>query len=381
MGTITGLGFSPDGSTLYSASEDQGVLAWDVGGERRLIPRVADLNLEPVLGRQVAVSPDGDAVAYIEPTGSGADSTRTIRFFDVDTGRLGAPVVVGPGSSRPAWRAPDFEHVALADEEGYVRVWDWRTGAVVAERQLIAGPLAALDFTSDGSRLVIGEGSAGPSVTLGGLHQVDAETLQPVRSTLPLDYVVQDVAINADGHTAIVLYQGVRMASMDLATGQVAYEKFLGFGSRSAELSPDGNTVVVVCENGAVAVIDAETGEWIQQPWVSRDHNAGYAAYAPDGVSFATFGPYETIALWDGADGLPIGTIGRVTQAREMAAGFLRDGHTLLIATFDGRVYTWDNRIEQWIDHACRLAGRNLTADEWRDAFDDRPYRETCSSR
>ena len=31
-------------------------------------------------------------------------------------------------------------------------------------------------------------------------------------------------------------------------------------------------------------------------------------------------------------------------------------------------------------NEACRVAGRNLTETEWRDAFGDRPYRETCAT-
>ena len=32
-----------------------------------------------------------------------------------------------------------------------------------------------------------------------------------------------------------------------------------------------------------------------------------------------------------------------------------------------------------WIAHACRVAGRDLTADEWRDTFADQAPRKTCS--
>jgi hypothetical protein len=30
------------------------------------------------------------------------------------------------------------------------------------------------------------------------------------------------------------------------------------------------------------------------------------------------------------------------------------------------------------MDHACAIAGRNFSRDEWRDVFPDRPYRRTC---
>ena len=61
-----------------------------------------------------------------------------------------------------------------------------------------------------------------------------------------------------------------------------------------------------------------------------------------------------------------------------MGPTFLADGHTVLIASSAGGVYTLDTRLEHWIEVACAIAGRNLTEDEWSDAFDDRPYRETC---
>ena len=31
-----------------------------------------------------------------------------------------------------------------------------------------------------------------------------------------------------------------------------------------------------------------------------------------------------------------------------------------------------------WQAHACAVAGRNFTGDEWAAAFPDRAYRETC---
>ena len=43
-----------------------------------------------------------------------------------------------------------------------------------------------------------------------------------------------------------------------------------------------------------------------------------------------------------------------------------------------GQVYAWDTSLEHAVDVACRAAGRDLTRDEWAQAFPDRPYRAVC---
>jgi hypothetical protein len=51
----------------------------------------------------------------------------------------------------------------------------------------------------------------------------------------------------------------------------------------------------------------------------------------------------------------------------------------VLITSYDDAIYTWDTRVEHAIEFACQGAGRELTMDEWRENFPDRPYRKTCS--
>ena len=50
----------------------------------------------------------------------------------------------------------------------------------------------------------------------------------------------------------------------------------------------------------------------------------------------------------------------------------------VIVVSNDGDVYEWNLGVEKWIDAASAIAGRNLDELEWREAFPDRPYRETC---
>jgi hypothetical protein len=63
-----------------------------------------------------------------------------------------------------------------------------------------------------------------------------------------------------------------------------------------------------------------------------------------------------------------------------VAPEYLPDGHTVLISSFDGTVATWNTDPKSWAAFACSTAGRNLTPDEWTNAFGTRPYHQTCPS-
>jgi hypothetical protein len=56
----------------------------------------------------------------------------------------------------------------------------------------------------------------------------------------------------------------------------------------------------------------------------------------------------------------------------------LADSRTVVIPSLDGQVYRWDLRPRTWLTVACRIAGRDLTHAEWRAAFGNREFRNTC---
>ena len=87
------------------------------------------------------------------------------------------------------------------------------------------------------------------------------------------------------------------------------------------------------------------------------------------------------MGLWDGRTGAPLATVLSARPGVMPDPRFLPDGHTVLISSVDGAVSTWDTSTERAIEFACQVAGRNLTKDEWRDAFGSRSYRETCPVR
>jgi WD40 repeat protein len=126
-----------------------------------------------------------------------------------------------------------------------------------------------------------------------------------------------------------------------------------------------------------VLLFDTETGEVVQPPIDVHEGFVQYVAWSTDGARYASSGLDGSVALFDGTTGAHLGSV--TTPSRAMVGSeFLPDGHRLLIASNDQGIYLWDTRVDAALAVACRMAGRDLTAEEWGESFGDRPYEPTC---
>ena len=247
-GSVRGLDFGLGDDTLYSVSSGRELIVWDLDGGRQSIPLIANAGAEEI---EFAVpAPDGEAVAFLSWNSPAPSVWRSeVRFFDVEAGRLGERVATGNGHWGPTWRPPDSEQFATADVDGVVHVWDWRTGAVVAERNVAAAPITDASYTVDGSALLASDET-------GMVHQLDADTLEPLAPPLDVGRAVSGFALSSDGRRAVVIAGGTAYASLDLVAGRVDDVRDLGIQVGWAEMSPDGRRLAVGSEAGEVGIVD-----------------------------------------------------------------------------------------------------------------------------
>ena len=98
---------------------------------------------------------------------------------------------------------------------------------------------------------------------------------------------------------------------------------------------------------------------------------------SPDGSRLAGIGgDGSLLLLWN------LGTRQQISpplQAGQLRGppGYLGDGQQLVTSGAAG-LMSWDLRPESWRTIACRLAGRNLTDEEWSTFLPGEPYRMTC---
>jgi len=82
--------------------------------------------------------------------------------------------------------------------------------------------------------------------------------------------------------------------------------------------------------------------------------------------------------LWDTTTGVQFGATFPGVDNVWNAAQFTPDGSKLVVVFANGKAVVWPARWQDWAAHACDIAGRDLTAAEWRQSLPGRPYQRVC---
>ena len=322
----------------------------------------------------VGPSPGGDFIAY--------PNDNHLTFLDVRADTVGEPLPRGRGFHRGGgtWH-PDGVYFALATG-GRIRVWNARTNEEVVHGG--RGPdISSIAFNMDGSRLVTGELS-------GRVTMLDPSTLEPIGRPVMLDDSVSRVAAGPDDHTVVALTGDLdasefwvstnpRWAVVDLESGTVLDRGELGIDGYAVAFSPDGRHVAVGGRDGEVLVLDLRAGEPVRRPVVGHDDVVLSVTYSADGKRLLTSGPDSRVGLWDAETGRLLARV--VVPTRYTVPAFRTEEDSVLIAPLSGGpVLEWDTRVEDTVDFACAVAGRDLTEAEWTEQFGDRPYQQVCPS-
>jgi DNA-binding SARP family transcriptional activator/WD40 repeat protein len=389
LGGASNVTFSPDDETLYTTGE-RGLFTWDLTGRGGYIPQTTRLEVPQwsqanVGSTQLLPSPRGDVVAFhllaAPPLGLfkllGVEGDRPVDVDFPTTASLRGLT----------WR-PDGLRIAGLGDDGVLRVWDATSGELLKDDHLdieFEFTAPALEYVGDGTRLLISDPSKGV------LYTVDAETLDKGEAPETELGELQIVASEAspDKRTAIALtsdiprtpFDGkeVRAWSLvDLRFGGVTHSGKLAGNASVAGFSPDGGRVAVMA--GGLAIIDVASGRvrTAIPTGLAPQGNADFVNFSPDGSLVVSSDSTGHVSVWSGSTAEHLGSVrpGRLPSV----ASFLADGHTVQIVSEDGAVHTWDTRLNHAIKTACDIVRRNLTTEEWSEAFGKAPYRETCIS-
>jgi RNA polymerase sigma factor (sigma-70 family) len=250
----TALAFAPDGKTLYSAGQDEKVIAWNphTGEELR---RIGKNLMRP---EALAVSPDGKTLAV-------SVFFEAIRLIDANNGQ---------------------DRLPSAGHESYILY-----SAVSGDGRTVA--------TGDPYNVFVWDSNSGRE--LYRLESEQAMSLQgPVESGK--SFLTMDLHLPNKAQT-------LTLRVRDFQTGKVRRQKewHLEKGERFSYVSvaPDGRTLAVPGRNGAAAMlVDLESGKEIRAiGTVAPGDTVQGPHFLPDGRTLAVRGPGSRIRLWDIQDG------------------------------------------------------------------------------
>ena len=338
-GPVREVAYAPDSSILASASWDMTVRLWNVGQSRpRPIGRPLRHTGEVY---EVAFTPDGRTLA----TGNFEDMTRLYSVADPSRPRLLSRL-----TGRTEWVyavafAPNGRTLATACFDGTVGLWD--VANPTRPRRLArltdhTQEVDAVAFARDGRTLATG--SYDGTVRLWDV----ANPTRPRRLARLTD------------HTESVF---------------------------AVAFAPNGRTLATAADDMTVRLWDVADRSRPRPLARLTGHTGGVnaVAFAPDGRTVATAGSDNRVALWDVADRTRPRLITRLTgyAGSVYAVAFAPNGRTLATGDRDGNVILWDlaklnDLRDRPLQHACALAGRGLSRDEWSRYVAGLPYQTTC---
>lgn len=315
--------------------------------------------------------------------------------------------------------------VAVSDDGRYLaasgtdpRIYFWDLNRTGAEPNVLVGHAPAvfsLAFSSDGKWLASGSGDQTARIWRVEGPTVNAETILPHGSAVGTLSFDQSGKLLATGDWSST----VRVWSVP--DGTLVRKEKLGDSNNSVKkvlITPDGRWLVSCAGNTVwIHALDKggeahllrghsdlvtllavdEASQWLAsgswdgtvrlwtfanpelEEYVLGGHVTGISdiAFSPDGTRLATTEGNAEVLLWHvtSPEAPPV----RLRTPEPVAAvAFGPESQKVFAITEKGGVMIWDLDVENLVDLGCRLAGRALSDEEWKQFLIDQPYRPRC---
>ncbi len=277
-GDVRSVRFSPDGTSVASASLDGTIKLWDVV----LGENTATFEGHTDAVNSIAYSPDGRTLVSGSWDG-------TIKLWAVKNGDTITTLEAHPEGVDSVAYSPDGRTSASGSWDGTIKLWDANNGNAIATLEEHTSPVTSVSFSSDGRTLASGSWDG----------------------TIKLSDVKSGENIAFERHASAV---------------------------NAVTFSPDDRVLAVGLWNGSINLSSPANGETID----TFEHGSGVndVAFSPGGSTLASGSMEGTVKLWDVVNRAIIDTFGH--QAGVNSVAFSPSGDTLALGFDAGVVELWD---------------------------------------
>ena len=147
--------------------------------------------------------------------------------------------------------------------------------------------------------------------------------------------------------------------------------------------SPDGKWLAAVGDDGTLTVLDTRTWTALHESVEVHDGlrpPGGVAGRRGDGRHLG-LGRHRVAVRRDPRPGAGAGIPGSADGRTGQTHIFPPVGNEIVVSTEDGPGRRYPMDTDAWVDHACDVAGRDLTEAEWNRFLPNQAYRRTCTDR
>jgi WD40 repeat protein len=206
----------------------------------------------------------------------------------------------------------------------------------------------------------------------------DARDWRPISSFQGVVGVATSLRFSPDGRMLVVADDSGALDVLAIPRLQLVRQAVVPPVTQMA-FSRDGKILFSADGTGRVWLLDARTWKPLGAPLLA---NASRLAIDPSDRLLATSSTAGAVQLWDVSSGRPQGGTlpGTGGGGGPAQVAFVAGGSALVTLGTDGSGFVWDVRAQSWARRACAVAGRPLTAAEWRDALPELSYSASCAT-
>ncbi|MDY7023563.1 MAG: NB-ARC domain-containing protein, partial [Cyanobacteriota bacterium] len=275
------------------------------------------------------------------------DTDCNIRLWDVKTGKLIAICQGHLNWVRTVAFSPDGEMLASGGADRLVKLWNVRTGACIKTYSGQAGEVFSVAFSGDGSKIASGGGDC-------TIKLWDTQTGKCLKTCEGHTDWVRSVAFSPKADILASGSQDQTVRIWDVNTGEtlnICHEHQAGI--RSVAFNQNGRLLASGSSDRTIKLWNGETGEYLK---TISGHTGGVysVAFSHQGDLLASGSADHTVRIWDCQSNQTIKTLhGHTNQI--FCVSFCPLDETLACVSLDQTVKLWDIRRSQclktWSGH------------------------------